>query len=208
MAKVEASCPGAAPDAMRIKKYGKLENYAKVTPPSRLKRSPLFPRRGRAQDRSQDHLQGLQEKVLRDEMLDLRQPPRRPQVRRDPPITIETGVLPRTHGSACSPAARRRRWSPPRWAPRTTSRRSRRRRRVWKRFMLHYNFPPFSVGEVGFMRGPGRREVGHGALAERSLLPVLPTGGRVPLHGPHRQRHPRVERSARRWRRCAAARWR
>jgi len=35
-----------------------------------------------------------------------------------------------------------------------------------KRFMLHYNFPPFSVGEVGFMRGPGRREIGHGALAE------------------------------------------
>jgi len=40
--------------------------------------------------------------------------------------------------------------------------------------MLHYNFPPFSVGEVGFMRGPGRREIGHGALAERSLGPVIP----------------------------------
>ncbi len=40
--------------------------------------------------------------------------------------------------------------------------------------MLHYNFPPFSVGEVGFMRGPGRREIGHGALAERSLAPVIP----------------------------------
>src|SRR6202040_1424678 len=43
-----------------------------------------------------------------------------------------------------------------------------------KRFMLHYNFPPFSVGEVGFMRGPGRREIGHGALAERSITSVLP----------------------------------
>jgi polyribonucleotide nucleotidyltransferase len=40
--------------------------------------------------------------------------------------------------------------------------------------MLHYNFPPFSVGEVKFLRGPGRREIGHGALAERALLPVLP----------------------------------
>jgi len=40
--------------------------------------------------------------------------------------------------------------------------------------MLHYNFPPFSVGEVGFMRGPGRREIGHGALAERALSPVIP----------------------------------
>ncbi|WP_022849799.1 polyribonucleotide nucleotidyltransferase [Limisalsivibrio acetivorans] len=43
-----------------------------------------------------------------------------------------------------------------------------------KRFMLHYNFPPFCVGEVGFLRAPGRREIGHGALAERSLLPILP----------------------------------
>ncbi len=45
---------------------------------------------------------------------------------------------------------------------------------VYKRFMLHYNFPPFSVGEVGFLRGPGRREVGHGALAERALVAVMP----------------------------------
>ena len=44
-----------------------------------------------------------------------------------------------------------------------------------KRFLLHYNFPPFSVGEVRPMRGPGRREIGHGALAERALLPVIPT---------------------------------
>jgi polyribonucleotide nucleotidyltransferase len=44
-----------------------------------------------------------------------------------------------------------------------------------KRFMLHYNFPPFSVGEVGFMRGAGRREIGHGALAERAVTAVLPT---------------------------------
>ncbi|HAR61826.1 MAG TPA: polyribonucleotide nucleotidyltransferase [Candidatus Margulisbacteria bacterium] len=43
-----------------------------------------------------------------------------------------------------------------------------------KKFFLHYNFPPFSVGETGFMRGPGRRELGHGALAERAIMPVLP----------------------------------
>jgi polyribonucleotide nucleotidyltransferase len=45
----------------------------------------------------------------------------------------------------------------------------------FKRFMLHYNFPPFSVGEVKPLRGPGRREVGHGALAERSILPIMPS---------------------------------
>ncbi len=43
-----------------------------------------------------------------------------------------------------------------------------------KRFMHHYKFPPFSVGETGFMRGPGRREIGHGALAERALFPLIP----------------------------------
>jgi len=49
-----------------------------------------------------------------------------------------------------------------------------------KGYYLHYNFPPFSVGEAGFMRGPGRRELGHGALAERALLPVLPTKEEFP----------------------------
>ncbi|RLC51655.1 MAG: polyribonucleotide nucleotidyltransferase [Candidatus Cloacimonadota bacterium] len=49
-----------------------------------------------------------------------------------------------------------------------------------KRFFLHYNFPPFSVGETGFMRGPGRRELGHGALAERALRPMMPTEEEFP----------------------------
>ena len=51
-----------------------------------------------------------------------------------------------------------------------------------KRFMLHYNFPPFSVGEVKFLRGPGRREIGHGALAERVAARDAARRGRVPLH--------------------------
>ncbi|NWG13957.1 MAG: polyribonucleotide nucleotidyltransferase, partial [Acidobacteria bacterium] len=50
----------------------------------------------------------------------------------------------------------------------------------FKRFMLHYNFPPFSVGEVKVLRGPGRREIGHGALAERSILPVMPSEEEFP----------------------------
>jgi polyribonucleotide nucleotidyltransferase len=49
-----------------------------------------------------------------------------------------------------------------------------------RRFMLHYNFPPFSVGEVKFLRGPGRREIGHGALAERALRPMIPTDEQFP----------------------------
>jgi polyribonucleotide nucleotidyltransferase len=50
----------------------------------------------------------------------------------------------------------------------------------YKRFMLHYNFPPFSVGEVRFIRGPGRREIGHGILAENSLLPIIPEEEKFP----------------------------
>ncbi len=50
----------------------------------------------------------------------------------------------------------------------------------YKRFMLHYNFPPFSVGEVKFLRGPGRREIGHGALAERAIKPMVPAKEEFP----------------------------
>ena len=60
--------------------------------------------------------------------------------------------------------------------------------------MLHYNFPPFSVGEVKPIRGPSRRDIGHGALAEKALEPLIPTAGRVPLHDPHRLGHHGVER--------------
>jgi polyribonucleotide nucleotidyltransferase len=63
-----------------------------------------------------------------------------------------------------------------------------------KRFMLHYNFPPYSVGEVGRFGGSGRREIGHGKLAWRALHPVLPSEGGVPLHDPGPVRHHRVQR--------------
>ena len=60
--------------------------------------------------------------------------------------------------------------------------------------MHHYNFPPYSVGETGRCRGPGRREIGHGALAQRALEPVIPPRGGVPVHDPGRLRDPGVER--------------
>jgi len=93
------------------------------------------------------------------------------------PITIETGVLPRTHGSALfqrgetqalvsvtlGTADDEQRIDSIDVAGETT-----------KSFMLHYNFPPFSTGEVKMIRGTSRREIGHGALAERALQPLLP----------------------------------
>jgi polyribonucleotide nucleotidyltransferase len=93
------------------------------------------------------------------------------------PITIETGVLPRTHGSALFTRGQtqalvsvtlgttddEQRIDSIDVAGETT-----------KSFMLHYNFPPFSTGEVKMIRGTSRREIGHGALAERALQPLLP----------------------------------
>ncbi|MBP1604197.1 MAG: pnp, partial [Acidobacteria bacterium] len=117
----------------------------------------------------------LKEKVLRDEILERgrRLDGRRfDEVR---PIWCEVGVLPRTHGSAVFT-----RGETQALVTSTLGTAEDQQKiemvdgEMWKRFMLHYNFPPFSVGEVAFLRGPGRREVGHGALAERALLPVVP----------------------------------
>ena len=91
------------------------------------------------------------------------------------PITCEIEVLPRTHGSALFTRGETQALVV------TTLGTTSDEQRVdallgehFKKFMLHYNFPPFSVGEVKFLRGPGRREIGHGNLAERALVPVLP----------------------------------
>jgi polyribonucleotide nucleotidyltransferase len=91
-------------------------------------------------------------------------------------ITCEVGLLPRVHGSALFT-----RGETQALATMTLGTKEDMQRldllfeeEAFKRFMLHYNFPPFSVGEVKFLRGPGRREIGHGALAERSLLGLLP----------------------------------
>ena len=97
------------------------------------------------------------------------------------PIACETTVLPRTHGSALFTRGETQALVT---ATLGTSGDTQRidglLGDVKKRFMLHYNFPPFSVGEVKFMRGPSRRDTGHGALAERALTPVLPTEDEFP----------------------------
>jgi len=97
------------------------------------------------------------------------------------PITIETGVLPRTHGSALFTRGETQALAV---ATLGTSKDEQRMDTLGgeytKRFMLHYNFPPFSVNEVSPIRGTGRREIGHGALAERALLPVIPGDSEFP----------------------------
>jgi polyribonucleotide nucleotidyltransferase len=90
-------------------------------------------------------------------------------------IDIEVGLLPRTHGSALFTRGETQALvSSTLGTSRDAQVIEEYEGESIQKFMLHYNFPPFSVGEVKFLRGPGRREIGHGVLARRSLLPVLP----------------------------------
>jgi polyribonucleotide nucleotidyltransferase len=91
------------------------------------------------------------------------------------PITIETNVLPRTHGSAIFTRGETQALvTVTLGTPQEAQKIEDFEGETFQRFMLHYNFPPFSVGEVKFMRGPARREIGHGNLARRALAPMLP----------------------------------
>ena len=123
----------------------------------------------------------LKEKVLRDAILDrgVRLDGRAfDQIR---PIWIEVGLLPRTHGSAVFTRGETQALVTVTLGTADDQQKVEMvTGEVYKRFMLHYNFPPFSVGEVAFLRGPGRREVGHGALAERALAPMLPLEEKFP----------------------------
>lgn len=92
------------------------------------------------------------------------------------PITCEVGVLPRVHGSALFTRGETQSLASVTIGTATDDQRIEGLNGTYsKRFMLHYNFPPFSVGEVKPLRSPGRREIGHGMLAERALTPVMPT---------------------------------
>ncbi len=97
------------------------------------------------------------------------------------PITCEVGVLPRTHGSALFTRGETQALGV---ATLGTSSDEQRIESLtgesFKSFILHYNFPPFCVGEARMLRGPGRREIGHGALAERALRKVLPSSEEFP----------------------------
>ena len=91
------------------------------------------------------------------------------------PISIDVGILPRTHGSALFTRGETQCLATVTLGTfEDVQRLNGLGEEGEKRFMLHYNFPPFSVGEVAFLRAPGRREIGHGALAEKSILRAIP----------------------------------
>jgi polyribonucleotide nucleotidyltransferase len=160
-------------EAMRIR--DKLDNYTSVDAVFDELIASIPEEETERRSTAKSIFHELKEKVLRDEVLQrsVRLDGRKfDEIR---PIWSEAGVLPRTHGSVVFTRGETQALVT---CTLGTADDEQKVEHVggefYKRFMLHYNFPPFSVGEVQFLRGPGRREVGHGALAERALASVVP----------------------------------
>ncbi|HEY6212213.1 MAG TPA: polyribonucleotide nucleotidyltransferase [Vicinamibacterales bacterium] len=166
-------------EAMRIR--GKLENYDRVDQVLDDLVADIPEGEVQRKLEAKSIFKELKEKVLREEVLThgLRLDGRKfDEIR---PIWIEVGVLPRTHGSAVFTRGETQALVTCTLGTAEDAQKIESfEGETWKSFMLHYNFPPFSVGEVAFLRGPGRREVGHGALAERSLTPMIPAEEQFP----------------------------
>ncbi len=120
-------------------------------------------------------LDDLKKKVIRENILDKN---RRPDGRKEDELRelqMETGLLPRTHGTGLFSRGKTRSLSIiTLGAPGDKKLYDGMEEEGKKRFMHHYNFPPYSVGEVQPLRGPGRRDIGHGALGEKAIEPMLP----------------------------------
>ena len=170
---VEKKALGPLTDAMRIKQ--KLESYGQVDKVLEDLLASL-PEGEDQQKKDAEHIfHELQEKAMRDEALERGHRLDGRKFDEIRPIWTETGVLPRVHGSVVFTRGETQALVS---CTLGTADDQQKIEHVtgeqYKRFMLHYNFPPFSVGETGPQRGPGRREIGHGALAERALAPVVP----------------------------------
>jgi polyribonucleotide nucleotidyltransferase len=160
-------------DALNTQKYPKLESYARVHD---LRNRVVEAQPDEKKAEAARCYDALKERIFRDEMLKNHRRPDGRAFDEIRPISIETGILPRTHGSALFTRGETQALVTVTLGTKEDEQRIELLEpgEASKRFMLHYNFPPFSVGEVGFMRGPGRREIGHGALAERALTALIP----------------------------------
>jgi polyribonucleotide nucleotidyltransferase len=166
-------------DALDTKKYPKLESYHRIHE-AKKKVVEGVPEDQKAE--AKELFESLKERIFRDEMLKAKRRPDGRAFDEIRNIDCEVGVLPRTHGSALFTRGETQALVTVTLGTKDDEQRIEMfdLTETSKRFMLHYNFPPFSVGEVGFMRGPGRREVGHGALAERSVAAVIPDDKKFP----------------------------
>src|SRR5580765_4096719 len=168
-------------DALDTKKHPKAESYTMVKDIKKKLAADLPEDDDEAKLKLNHYYETLRERIFREQVINQK---RRPDARAFDEVReiwIEAGVLPRTHGSAIFTRGETQALVT------TTLGTSDDMQRLEgfegeakKRFLLHYNFPPFSVGEVAFLRGAGRREIGHGALAERAISSVLPTEEKWP----------------------------
>jgi polyribonucleotide nucleotidyltransferase len=168
-------------DALDTKTHDKLESYALVKQIKDELAAGLPADDPSAKKKLSTYYEHLRERLFREQVTRERIRPDRRAFDEIRPITIESSVLPRTHGSAIftrgeTQALVTATLGTMDEGQRLESYQGEQR----KGFMLHYNFPPFSVGEVGRMGGVGRREVGHGALAERAISAVLPSADESP----------------------------
>jgi polyribonucleotide nucleotidyltransferase len=169
-------------DALNTEKYPKKESYHLVDAlKDEIKES--FPEEEEEKRTlAMRAFERLRENLFRDDMLNKHRRPDGRAFDHIRKITCEVGLLPRVHGSALFT-----RGETQALATLTLGTKEDMQRLdllfeqdQFNRFMLHYNFPPFSVGEVKFLRGPGRREIGHGALAQRALVNLLPAEENFP----------------------------
>jgi polyribonucleotide nucleotidyltransferase len=179
-AEIEGALTGPLLEAMRVK--GKLESYARMKQVKDEYVASIPEEQAEKRAAVSGVYHAVREKLLKREIFE--QGKRLDGRRFDEirAITSEVGILPRTHGSALFTRGETQALVT---ATLGTSEDSQiidtvQEAEYRKRFMLHYNFPPFSVGEVKFLRGPGRREIGHGVLAERALRGMLPSEEEFP----------------------------
>jgi len=169
-------------DALDTAKYPKKDSYKRVDAIKAEVLATIPEDDEELQKEAKRAFERLREEYFRDDVLHRRRRPDGRAFDQIRAISCEVGLLPRVHGSALFT-----RGETQALATLTLGTKEDMQRldllfeeEAFKRFMLHYNFPPFSVGEVKFLRGPGRREIGHGALAERALVSLLPSEADFP----------------------------
>jgi polyribonucleotide nucleotidyltransferase len=180
-AELDAKVGARLKDALDTKTHAKTESSAMVKAIKDELAKELPADQPDAKKKLAKYYEALRERIFREQVLQERVRPDRRAFDEIRQITIETGVLPRTHGSALFTRGETQALVTITLG--TTD--DQQRLETYegeqkKRLMLHYNFPPFSVGETGRMTGVGRREVGHGALAERAISWVLPAPDESP----------------------------
>src|SRR6202522_1114300 len=163
-------------DRLNTQKHPKAESHNLVKDLKKQLLAAIPEDDKKAQEKLKGYYEKLREDIFRSQVIEAKRRPDGRAFDQIREIWIEVGVLPRTHGSAVFTRGETQALVT------TTLGTSDDMQRIEgfegeakKRFMLHYTSPPFSVGEVAFLRGAGRREIGHGALAERAISAVLPT---------------------------------